>query len=161
MICMTLTPTGFWGRLWDVMIFQSGSIPSVKFEKWRFVSVWWTHFVEYSGHYIHGVALVGEILNSVENIILFVPLGLGLPFIWREISFVKVLLLGASCSFLIEFIQAFIGRDGNIDDLLCNTAGGLIGYLLFLLLKSLFPKFTEKCKTSAKDIWTQNRRHSI
>ena len=156
-ICMTLTPTGFWGKLWDIILFQQGSMTPIKFEKWRFVSVWWTHFIKYSGHYLSGVALLGEVINTVENIIFFVPIGLGLSFLWKKKSFVKIILLGASRSFLVEFIQAFIGRDGNIDDFLCNTLGTVLGYLLYLLIKRVFPNFTEKASLSANDVWEKTR----
>ena len=40
--------------------------------------------------------------------------------------------MGVSC--LIEFLQLFLGRSVDVDDLILNTLGGLMGYLLFCLL---------------------------
>ena len=46
---------------------------------------------------------------------------------------------------LIEFMQAFIGRDPSIDDVICNTIGAVFGYILYLKMKKIFPEFIEKC----------------
>jgi len=83
-ICMTLTPTGFWYSFWEMLTFGPIYFPEVKFVKWRFVSVWWTHFVTYSGHYLIGKAMIGELLNAAENIAFFVPIGLALPLVQKK-----------------------------------------------------------------------------
>ena len=38
---------------------------------------------------------------------------------------------------LIETMQYFIGRSADIDDVIMNTIGGLLGYLLFWIGKNL------------------------
>lgn len=129
----------------------------IKFEKWNLVSVWWLHFAKYHCRYLYGVSLRGDIINMVENIIFFVPLGIGLPLLCKRISFFKVILCGFLFTVFIEFTQAFIGRDGTIDDVLYNTLGVIVGYLLFFLLKAIFPRFTEKCKISANDLWIKKQ----
>lgn len=160
-VCMTLTPTLFWSSLSDAIVDAILSKPfyikPVKFEKWNLVSVWWLHFVKYHCRYLYGVSLRGEIINMVENIFFFIPLGTGLPLLCEKISFFKVILSGFLCTVFIEFTQAFIGRDGTIDDVIYNTLGAIVGYLLFLLLKAIFPKFTEKCKISANDLWIKKQ----
>lgn len=70
--------------------------------------------------------------NSVLNILLFVPLGCLAPMLWsRFCSARAIALLGFSCSVLIEFSQLFNFRATDVDDLLMNTIGALLGYLLF------------------------------
>lgn len=44
----------------------------------------------------------------------------------------------AAFSFLIEFVQYFTGRSCDIDDLMFNTLGGVLGYGLFVLISKLF-----------------------
>lgn len=154
--CMTLTPPNFWYNMWRMLTFQSFSFPAAEFHTWTFTPVWWTHFVTYSGHYLSGYSLYGRIIDSVENIVLFVPLGLGLPLVWKKASFPKTVLAAFIFTLTVEFVQAFIGRDGNVDDVICNTLGGVVGYLIYLLIKAVFPKFTEKCKISASELW-ENR----
>ena len=43
-----------------------------------------------------------------------------------------VLLFGFGTSFAIEVLQMFCGRTSDVDDLLMNTLGALIGYWMFL-----------------------------
>lgn len=66
------------------------------------------------------------------NVLLFVPFGFLLPFIWPHINKLKYTVLsGFSFSLLIEISQLFNNRRTDVDDLLMNTLGTLIGYLLF------------------------------
>ena len=44
----------------------------------------------------------------------------------------------------IETCQLFIQRMTDVDDLLLNFAGGMIGGGLFALVHMVFPKFTDK-----------------
>ena len=71
------------------------------------------------------------IKNTVLNIILFVPLGFLLPAIWSKYRpFKKTLFTGLGLSFIIEILQIFSYRLTDVDDLLTNTAGTIIGYYL-------------------------------
>ena len=51
---------------------------------------------------------------------------------WRH--FFAAVGLSAIASCLIEFVQLFLGRSVDVDDLILNTLGGLVGYLLFCLI---------------------------
>ncbi|MDO5714172.1 MAG: VanZ family protein [Tissierellia bacterium] len=79
--------------------------------------------------------------NLWGNIILFIPYGFGLPLFWRKFrSFKKVLgTLFLSC-FVIEFIQFFVGRSVDIDDVLLNMLGGCIGFFLWYYLYRKNPR---------------------
>lgn len=68
------------------------------------------------------------LINIWGNILLFIPYGFFLP------------LLPLS----IETCQLFIRRITDVDDLLLNFAGGMIGGGLFALVHMVFPKFTDK-----------------
>lgn len=75
------------------------------------------------------------------NTCMFVPFGILLPVVFPKMrKFCKTLLCAFLFSFLIEFVQYFIGRSADIDDVIMNTAGGLIGYGLFALCRLLFGK---------------------
>lgn len=68
----------------------------------------------------------------ILNLLLFVPFGFLLPFIWPVTGGLKYTVLsGLSFSLLVEISQLFNIRHTDIDDLLLNTLGTLIGYLLF------------------------------
>lgn len=72
------------------------------------------------------------------NILLLVPLGFLLPFIWPEQDrFRSVLWFGISLSLFIEASQMLNFRNTDIDDLLLNTLGAIAGLLLFRLFARL------------------------
>lgn len=69
------------------------------------------------------------IINTGLNIMLFVPLGFLIPTIWNEYrSLKKVFLIGIGLSLVIEILQIFTFRLTDIDDLITNTLGTIIGY---------------------------------
>jgi len=80
----------------------------------------------------------------LANIGIFVPVGFFAALLWRKPRWWKSLLAGFCSSVAIEFIQFFIGRNSDVDDVLLNTAGALAGFWVFWLLRAMFPNFTEK-----------------
>lgn len=77
-----------------------------------------------------------SLLNLLANIFLFSPLGIFIPILWEKWqSIKKVTFLGLCITVFIEFIQFFIGRSVDIDDVILNTIGVIIGYGIFYLLK--------------------------
>ena len=91
------------------------------------------------------------------NIGMFVPLGFFPALLWRGWSWWKAVLLGFSCSCTIEFIQFFIGRSTDIDDVILNTTGALIGFVLYALCRVTLPRLTAKFHCTPKgevSIWT-------
>ena len=69
------------------------------------------------------------LINFLGNIVMFAPIGLFLPLLWG-LSGKKTLLLGFASSLLIEICQLFLIRGTDIDDLILNTTGVLLGLLL-------------------------------
>lgn len=85
------------------------------------------------------------------NIIMFMPLGFFPALLWRRWKWWKSLLAGFCTSVSIEFIQFFIGRSTDIDDVILNTTGALVGFWIFCLLRLLLPtRFTEKFQCQPK-----------
>ena len=80
----------------------------------------------------------------LANIGIFAPVGFFPALLWRRWRWWKSLLLGFFTSCAIEFIQFFIGRSTDIDDVILNTTGALAGCWLFWLLRALFPGFCSK-----------------
>lgn len=80
----------------------------------------------------------------LANIGIFAPVGFFTALLWREPRWWKSLLTGFCTSTAIEFIQLFIDRSSDIDDVILNTAGALAGFWVFWLLRAVFPNFTEK-----------------
>jgi glycopeptide antibiotics resistance protein len=80
------------------------------------------------------------LVNVVGNLAAFVPLGILWPLL-REgrTTARRVGLLAFSVSLLIETLQYGSGRRiADVDDVLLNTAGGLLGYGTYLALRAGF-----------------------
>jgi len=75
------------------------------------------------------------------NIIMCIPLGFLLPFIWKSYRKLwKTIFLGAGFSLLIEISQLITSRATDIDDLIANTIGAVVGYFIWLVFKKIFKK---------------------
>ena len=86
-------------------------------------------------HYFSGTERTTSALeNLLGNLIGFIPLGLLAPMVFERIRSVKGMLLVSFCtSLLYETIQLVSGLGVfDIDDLILNTAGGVLGYLVFV-----------------------------
>ena len=86
--------------------------------------------------------------NSLLNVLLFVPLGFFLPVLWRRFrSFLPTALFGLGFSLSIEVLQLFTFRATDINDLMTNTLGTVLGWCLGRLLLKLFPSIRPGWKT--------------
>ena len=74
---------------------------------------------------------------------MFVPFGFVIPLLWR-ISVTKAVIIGFSASLFIETCQLFLARGTDVDDLILNTFGALLGAILFKVLQSCSKGFTQK-----------------
>lgn len=69
--------------------------------------------------------------NTILNIILFIPLGFLVPAIWKNYRSIKtIFFMGLAISISIEILQLFTFRLTDIDDLITNTTGTVIGYYI-------------------------------
>lgn len=74
----------------------------------------------------------------ILNIIMFMPLGFLLPLIWRDLKGYIVVLEGLGMSFMIEVMQLFNHRQSDVDDLMMNCLGTLVGVLLWKAFSMIF-----------------------
>ena len=92
-------------------------------------------FIVYSGYL--GVSSVCT--NLLGNVAAFVPFGIFLPILTNNrLKFYQVTVYTFSLTLMIEMIQ-LISRVGifDVDDMILNTLGGIIGYLMFFVWKSI------------------------
>jgi len=82
-------------------------------------------------------AALHSLENIIGNLILLIPLGILLPCVFRSARSLKhVLIICLVCSLLIELIQFMLRHFGtfrtvDIDDLILNTIGGMLGWLIY------------------------------
>ena len=81
-----------------------------------------------------------KIWNVVGNVAMFVPSGIVLPIVYKKLNRVwKVVAVGALISLCIELLQLpFASRASDIDDLILNTLGALVGYGIYAMFRRRF-----------------------
>lgn len=150
-----LTGTEYWMHFWVCVIHKENPFTGIWGDPdfaFNYIPII-LHFA-LEGHLDWFISSARHIVPHMAlNVALFMPLGLAMPFVYKKASLLKVALTGLIMSFFIEFVQIFIGRGSDIDDLLCNVLGAILGYLVYMLLDKLFPRFTENCKRSADDAY--------
>ena len=77
------------------------------------------------------------LLNMIGNTAMFIPLGIVWPAVFKKLNtHAKVIAAGIGVSLTIEILQLpFFGRSTDIDDLILNTLGFLLGYGIYLLVR--------------------------
>jgi len=95
---------------------------------------------------------------SLLNILLLIPFGFGLPFI-TDFRMKKIIVIGALFSIVIEFLQLITGlmakitfRVADINDVIFNTVGVAIGYILFAGVVRLYRHISHNWEISANPL---------
>jgi glycopeptide antibiotics resistance protein len=87
------------------------------------------------------------IYNTLGNILLFVPYGY---FVTRYIngkSLYQIFIISFITSLTVEILQVKLGRSFDVDDIILNVIGGMIGYFIYVALNAIrthLPKFLQK-----------------
>ena len=82
-----------------------------------------------------------NLISYLLNIIMTIPLGFLLPLLWPEFrSLKKVALTGFIFAFAIELSQILNRRATTTDDLIMNTLGTIVGFVIFRFLFKLISK---------------------
>lgn len=87
------------------------------------------------------------IYNVLGNILLFVPYGYFVSRYSKSKSSYQLFVVSLITSFTVELLQVKLGRSFDVDDILLNVIGGLIGYFIYKTLNSIknhLPKFLQK-----------------
>ncbi len=80
----------------------------------------------------------GISLSMILNVVMFMPLGFLLPLLWKEYqSLVRTAIIGFCFSCGIEFCQLFNRRVSDGDDLLMNTLGAILGWLIWIVFSRI------------------------
>lgn len=79
------------------------------------------------------------LINVIGNTTMFIPIGIVWPAVFQELNSPgKTIAAGVGFSLCIEILQLpFYDRVSDIDDLLLNSLGFLIGYGIYLLVKKV------------------------
>lgn len=89
--------------------------------------------------YLFGSAgwLIGG-LNILGNILLLVPVGFLLPFIFKKMNWKQILVVAVLSGLIIEGMQVFLHVGiFDIDDVILNGLGVLVGFWIYLLFQKV------------------------
>ena len=104
--------------------------------------------------YIQNLSGWHNFSNLVGNIVVFVPFGMFLVLLFKkkELSFKDVLALSLSLSLCLECLQVvFTIGNFDVDDLILNTSGGVLGYCAIKLYDKFYNKFIVNTSSVVKD----------
>lgn len=141
LLCLVWTPGNFWHHLWNSVLH---GVP-LELGDWLF-----------SGGFSLSVSFPEMVMNAftggswqvLGNVLLYLPLGLLLPLIWRECTWWRTAAVGLAVSLVTELVQPVFGRSFDLDDLIANLLGTLAGWLLFALFRLVLPRAVEKCQNN-------------
>lgn len=94
-----------------------------------------------------------DLTSTLLNVVLFLPMGLFLPLLWRRFRKpLPTVLFGFCTSLLIESLQIFTFRATDINDLITNTLGTAIGWCAGRILLRLCKRIDPSGRT--QDVYT-------
>ena len=84
--------------------------------------------------------------NIIGNIIMFIPFGFFTSYYLKLDKKRIIFYLTLIVSVVIEFIQLKIGRAFDVDDIILNMVGGMLGYYLYRLMDRIFGDLSDTIK---------------
>lgn len=80
-------------------------------------------------------------LDTILNVILFFPLGMFLPLLYKKYNRIgRIALTSFLLSLSIELVQMFGMGATDINDLITNVVGACLGYFVYKSFSKIFPK---------------------
>ena len=79
------------------------------------------------------------LVENIMNVVVFIPVGLLLGSAFKQMTWWKALLIGCSISITIEALQFWFMRGfSEVDDVMHNTVGCIMGYIIYSILVRIF-----------------------
>ena len=76
----------------------------------------------------------------IGNIAMFLPLGFFLPFVTERVNRKNIFVVAIAVPFIVELLQMVFGRSFDIDDLICNFIGIVVGFFIGFAIKNIKQK---------------------
>lgn len=106
-----------------------------------------TNLIPFREIFRYDVGTAGFYKQVIGNIILFIPFGFFVSSYCKIKNLGTITIVSLLSSLTIEVVQHFIGRSFDVDDIILNVVGGIIGFLIFIALNAIrnhLPKFLRK-----------------
>lgn len=130
--------------LLKIILFKNISLIQIfgKYKKMRSVNLIPFKSIFESSEVSKRMGIFWSIANVFGNLIVFIPFGYLVPMMWKKaMKFKNILMLSAGLSLFFETFQYITGTgSSDIDDIMLNTMGAIIGYILLFYLKKFIKK---------------------
>lgn len=130
---LVLLPIGFWRDVFDGIFFG-----------------WWEEMVPlFKLGEINLMPTIVECLRGeyslcswvkemiIGNVLMFMPFGFFLPFVTEKLNSKNIFAIAAAVPIIVELFQLILGRSFDIDDLICNFLGIIIGFFIAVGIKAI------------------------
>lgn len=129
---LTVVPNNLWNNMWYFLFYHRPSGAYIRM--FTFDHNFLPTFVKRFG------------TENLGNIIMFVPMGILYPLVKKNVDWKGMLGASFALTTCIELIQPIMGRSFDINDLLLNTFGAMIGFLLLWVARKIYTTFFAKNK---------------
>ena len=72
----------------------------------------------------------------IGNVAMFLPLGFFLPFVTERVNRKNIFVVSIAVPLAVELLQIIFGRSFDIDDLICNFIGIIVGSFISFIIKT-------------------------
>lgn len=100
-----------------------------------------SNFVPFKEIFRYDIGSAKFMKNVLGNIALFIPYGFLASYYLNNKKFSVITILTIITTLTIETVQYYIGRVFDIDDIILNLVGSIIGFLIFIGLDAIRNKF--------------------
>ena len=133
LINLILVPSNFWSQIWYFIFHGVSNNPLAGMFDFEY------NFIPTLYKIIKGEYILGSWVKTmiIGNVFMFIPLGILLPLCIKRINHKNFFLYAFLIPLIIEILQPFIGRSFDIDDIIMNFLGIIIGYLILVCIRKI------------------------
>ena len=96
-----------------------------------------TNFMPFREILRYDIGTSGFYKQVIGNILLFIPFGYFVSAYCKIKGLGTITIVSLLSSLVIECVQHYIGRSFDVDDIILNVIGGIIGFLLYISLNAI------------------------
>ena len=139
LINLILVPANLWMFIW-ANVFVGYSHSEIVFFSGDF------NLVPTVFKWITGELTIGRwvLKMLVYNFLMFVPFGFFLPFVSEKNNNRSIWKVAVIVPIIVEVIQPVVGRSFDVDDLILNFAGIIVGYFVAFGIKNISKRMADK-----------------
>lgn len=132
LISLVVLPANFWLSFFDGIFlgWWDEMLPIFSFGEFNLVP----SFIKA----LSGELTIGSWVKTmlIGNIAMFLPLGFFLPFVTERVNRKNIFVVAIAVPFIVELLQMVFGRSFDIDDLICNFIGIVVGFFIGFAIKN-------------------------